>query len=74
MRWYFLTTRSARELILLVEDFGHDVRYTIDGSTGNPRRDGLALAYLGSHGASGMIAHLKKALPGSNAHSKTCQS
>ena len=27
-RWYFLTTRSARELTPLLEGFGQDVRYT----------------------------------------------
>ncbi len=37
--WYFLTTRSARELAPLVEGFGQDVRYTIDRSRGKPRRE-----------------------------------
>jgi cytochrome oxidase Cu insertion factor (SCO1/SenC/PrrC family) len=37
--WYFLTTRSARELLPLVEGFGQDVRYTVDRTTGNPRRE-----------------------------------
>ncbi len=37
LRWYFLTTRSARELMPLVEGFGQDIRYTIDRSTGKPR-------------------------------------
>jgi cytochrome oxidase Cu insertion factor (SCO1/SenC/PrrC family) len=37
--WYFLTTRSARELLPLVEGFGQDVRYTIDRSSGTPRRE-----------------------------------
>lgn len=37
--WYFLTTRSARELAPLVEGFGQDVRYTIDRSSGKPRRE-----------------------------------
>ena len=37
--WYFLTTRSARELMPLVEGFGQDVRYTIDRSSGTPRRE-----------------------------------
>jgi len=37
--WYFLTTRSARELMPLVEGFGQDVRYTLDRSTGRPRRE-----------------------------------
>jgi protein SCO1/2 len=39
VRWYFLTTRSARELMPLVEGFGQDVRYTVDRSTGTPRRE-----------------------------------
>ena len=38
-RWYFLTTRSARELAPLVEGFGQDIRYTIDRSNGQPRRE-----------------------------------
>lgn len=38
-RWYFLTTRSARELAPLVEGFGQDVRHTIDRSSGQPRRE-----------------------------------
>ena len=37
--WYFLTTRSARELTPLVEGFGQDIRYTIDRSNGRPRRE-----------------------------------
>jgi protein SCO1/2 len=37
--WYFLTTRSVRELMPLVEGFGQDVRYTTDGSTGKRRRE-----------------------------------
>jgi cytochrome oxidase Cu insertion factor (SCO1/SenC/PrrC family) len=37
--WYFLTTRSARELMPLVEGFGQDVRYTVDRSSGQPRRE-----------------------------------
>ena len=37
--WYFLTTRSARELMPLVEGFGQDIRYTIDRSSGKPRRE-----------------------------------
>jgi cytochrome oxidase Cu insertion factor (SCO1/SenC/PrrC family) len=37
--WYFLTTRSARELMPLVEGFGQDVRYTVDRSSGTPRRE-----------------------------------
>jgi protein SCO1/2 len=39
LRWYFLTTRSARELMPLVEGFGQDIRYTMDRSTGKPRRE-----------------------------------
>ena len=39
VRWYFLTTRSARELMPLVEGFGQDVRHTIDRSSGTPRRE-----------------------------------
>jgi len=31
LRWYFLTTRSARELMPLVEGFGQDVRVTRNG-------------------------------------------
>jgi cytochrome c peroxidase/protein SCO1/2 len=38
-RWYFLTTRSARELAPLVDGFGQDVRYTVDRSNGAPRRE-----------------------------------
>jgi protein SCO1 len=38
-RWYFLTTRSARELLPLVEGFGQDVRHTIDRGSGQPRRE-----------------------------------
>jgi protein SCO1 len=37
--WYFLTTRSARELAPLVEGFGQDVRYTTDRTSGKPRRE-----------------------------------
>jgi cytochrome oxidase Cu insertion factor (SCO1/SenC/PrrC family) len=37
--WYFLTTRSARALMPLVEGFGQDVRVTIDRSSGRPRRE-----------------------------------
>ncbi len=39
VRWYFLTTRSARELMPLVEGFGQDVRVTVDRSSGRPRRE-----------------------------------
>jgi cytochrome oxidase Cu insertion factor (SCO1/SenC/PrrC family) len=38
-RWYFLTTRSARQLAPLVEGFGQDVRVTFDRSNGAPRRE-----------------------------------
>jgi cytochrome oxidase Cu insertion factor (SCO1/SenC/PrrC family) len=38
-RWYFLTTRSARELQPLVEGFGQDVRVTVDRANGQPRRE-----------------------------------
>jgi cytochrome oxidase Cu insertion factor (SCO1/SenC/PrrC family) len=39
LRWYFLTTRSARELMPLVEGFGQDVQETFDRSNGRPRRE-----------------------------------
>jgi cytochrome oxidase Cu insertion factor (SCO1/SenC/PrrC family) len=39
LRWYFLTTRSARELMPLVEGFGQDVRITFDRSGARPRRE-----------------------------------
>jgi protein SCO1 len=39
LRWYFLTTRSARELLPLVDGFGQDVRYSIDRSNGSVRRE-----------------------------------
>ncbi len=39
LRWYFLTTRSARELMPLVDGFGQDVLVTIDRSSGTPRRE-----------------------------------
>lgn len=39
LRWYFLTTRSARELMPLVEGFGQDVRVTFDRSNGRARRE-----------------------------------
>ena len=38
-RWYFLTTRSARELQPLVEGFGQDVRVAVDRSNGTSRRE-----------------------------------
>jgi protein SCO1 len=37
--WLFLTTRSARELMPLVEGFGQDVRYEVDRSSGAVRRE-----------------------------------
>jgi len=37
--WLFLTTRSARELMPLLEGFGQDVRYTVDRAGGAPRRE-----------------------------------
>ena len=39
VRWYFLTTRSARELMPLVEGFGQDIRVTIDRTSKEPRRE-----------------------------------
>lgn len=39
LRWYFLTTRSARELMPLVEGFGQDIVTTYDRSTGKPHRE-----------------------------------
>lgn len=39
LRWYFLTTRSALQLMPMVEDFGQDIRYAIDRSNGKPRRE-----------------------------------
>jgi len=38
LRWFFLTTRSVRDLLPLVEGFGQDVRYSVDRSTGRPVR------------------------------------
>ena len=38
-RWYFLTTRSARELLPLVEGFGQDIVTVVDRSGGRPRRE-----------------------------------
>jgi protein SCO1 len=38
LRWFFLTTSSARELLPLVEGFGQDVQYGIDRSSGRPVR------------------------------------
>lgn len=39
LRWYFLTTRSARQLMPLVEGFGQDIRVTFDRSGARPRRE-----------------------------------
>jgi protein SCO1 len=39
VRWYFLTTRSARTLKPLLDGFGQDLRVTVDRSSGPPRRD-----------------------------------
>ena len=39
LRWYFLTTRSERELLPLVEGFGQDVRYAVDRASGRTRRE-----------------------------------
>jgi cytochrome oxidase Cu insertion factor (SCO1/SenC/PrrC family) len=39
LRWYFLTTRSARELMPLVEGFGQDIRIAFDRSGARPRRE-----------------------------------
>jgi hypothetical protein len=39
LRWYFLTTRSARELMPLVEGFGQDIVTTYDRSTGKRHRE-----------------------------------
>ena len=39
VRWYFLTTRSARELLPLLDGFGQDVRRVVDRSHGQPRRE-----------------------------------
>ena len=39
LRCYFLTTRSARELMPMVEGFGQDVRVTVERSSGRPRRE-----------------------------------
>jgi len=39
LEWYFLTTRSVHDLLPLVEGFGQDVRYSVDKSSGKPRRE-----------------------------------
>jgi protein SCO1 len=38
LRWFFLTTPSVRDLLPLVEGFGQDVQYSVDGSSGRPVR------------------------------------
>ena len=39
VRWYFLTTRSARALRPLLDGFGQDLRVTVDRGNGQPRRE-----------------------------------
>ena len=39
LQWYFLTTRSVRDLLPLVDGFGQDVRHAVDKSSGKPKRD-----------------------------------
>jgi protein SCO1/2 len=39
LRWYFLTTRSARDLVPLLDGFGQDVAVTMDRSSGRARRE-----------------------------------
>ena len=39
VRWYFLTTRSARTLQPLLDGFGQDLRVTVDRVGGPPRRE-----------------------------------
>jgi len=39
LRWYFLTTRSARELMPIVDGFGQDVVVAYARSSGQPRRE-----------------------------------
>jgi cytochrome oxidase Cu insertion factor (SCO1/SenC/PrrC family) len=39
LSWYFLTTRSVRELVPLVDGFGQDVRYSVDPANGRTRRE-----------------------------------
>jgi cytochrome oxidase Cu insertion factor (SCO1/SenC/PrrC family) len=39
VRWYFLTTRSARTLQPLLDGFGQDLRVTVDRRSGQPRRE-----------------------------------
>jgi len=39
LEWYFLTTRSAQDLMPLVEGFGQDVRYAVSKSNGRTTRE-----------------------------------
>ena len=39
MQWYFLTTRSAADLLPLIEGFGQDVRVSVNKSSGKPVRE-----------------------------------
>jgi cytochrome oxidase Cu insertion factor (SCO1/SenC/PrrC family) len=39
LQWYFLTTRSVRDLLPLVEGFGQDVRYSVNKLDGRPVRE-----------------------------------
>jgi cytochrome oxidase Cu insertion factor (SCO1/SenC/PrrC family) len=39
LRWFFLTTPSAEDLMPLLEGFGQDVRYSVNRSTGRPIRE-----------------------------------
>ena len=39
LQWYFLTTRSVRDLLPLVDGFGQDVRHSVDRSSGRPVRE-----------------------------------
>jgi hypothetical protein len=39
LRWFFLTTPSAEDLMPLLEGFGQDVRYSVNRSTGRPMRE-----------------------------------
>ena len=39
LQWYFLTTRSATDLLPLIDGFGQDVRYSVNKSGGKPVRE-----------------------------------
>ena len=39
LEWYFLTTRSVRDLLPIVEGYGQDVRYAVNKSSGKPVRE-----------------------------------